>query len=162
MQWFGVESVGMIRPLRLDVVEKALNPVRLTTVEVNGTEDRKVKARTVAGEEETVRALQALGNTGIRNPVFVSDKVYRLDKGKLAAGATARLEPFLINHDIGPRKTAYGAKGCRDCHPDNAAFFTKERVVNIGGFLKEYPEMKEPNAVSQMREWGFRSVPPIK
>ena len=119
MQWFGVESEGMIKPLRLDVVEKALAPVRLTTVEVNGTENHKVKARTVAGEEETVRALQALGNTGIKNPVFVSDKVYRLDKGKLAAGASADLRPFLINHDIGPRKTAYGAKGCRDCHADS-------------------------------------------
>jgi len=37
----------------------------------------------------------------------------------------------------------------------------KPRIVNIGGFLKQYPQLKEPNAVPQMTEWGLSEVPPM-
>lgn len=165
-QWFGTDDGGVIRQVRLDVVEKALRPVKLTSAAVKGTDGRNVKVRTVAGDDEIARALAALNKAGIKNPVFVSGKVYRFEKGKLAsadspAGAPAGIERLVINHEIGSKKTAYGAKGCRDCHADNAAFFVKPRVVNIGGFLKAYPELKEPNAVPQMTEWGFSAVPPM-
>lgn len=162
MQWFGASEGGAIRQLRLDFVEKALRDVRLTAAAVKGTDGRNVKIRTVSGNDEIARALAALQKAGVKDPVFVSDKVYRLEKGKLAsADSTAGLERLAVNHEMGSKKTAYGAKGCRDCHADNAVFFVKPRVVNIGGFLKEYPELKEPNAVPQMTEWGFSAVPPM-
>jgi hypothetical protein len=161
-QWFGSSEGGAIRQIRLDVVAKTLSDVKLTTAGVKGTDGRNLKVRTAAGSDDITRSLAALGKAGIKNPVFVSDKVYRLEKEKLSAKeSSAGLERFAIYHNIGPKKTAYGAKGCRDCHADNAAFFVKPRVVNIGGFLKEYPELKEPNAVPQMTEWGFSAVPPF-
>ncbi len=161
-QWFGAEEGGVLKQVRLDVVEKALKPARLTVAAVKGTDGRNVKVRSVAGNNEIARALAALEKAGIKNPVFVSDKVYRLAKGKPASSdIPAGLERIAISHEIGPKKTAYGAKGCRDCHADNAEFFVKPRVVNIGGFLKGYPGLKEPYAVPQMTEWGFSSVPPM-
>lgn len=161
-QWFGAVEDGAIRQVRLDFVEKTLRDVRLSAAGVKGTDGRNVKVRTVAGDEEIARALAALGKAGVKDPVFVSDKLYRLEKGKLASAASpGGLERLTISHDIGSKKTAYGAKGCRDCHADNAPFFVKARVVNMGGFLKEYPELKEPNAVPQMTEWGLNSVPPM-
>lgn len=162
MQWFGAGDDGAISQVRLDVVGKSLGAVKLTTAAVKGTDGRTVKVRTVSGNEEIAQALAALNRSGIKSPVFISDKIYRLEKGKLSsAESSAGTEQILINHEISPKKTALGAKGCRDCHADNAAFFVKPRVVNIGGFLKGYPELKEPHAVPQMAEWGFSSVPPM-
>lgn len=161
-QWFGASEGGVIRQLRLDFVEKALRDIKLTATAVKGTDGRNVKIRTVSGNEEIAGALAVLNKAGVKDPVFISDKVYRLEKGKLSsAESPAGLEKFVINHDIGSKKTAYGSKGCRDCHADNAAFFVKPRIVNIGGFLKQYPQLKEPNAVPQMTEWGLSEVPPM-
>jgi hypothetical protein len=161
-QWFGADDGGAVRPLRLDFVEKTLRTVRLTQAAVKGPDGKTVKVRTVAGEGEIKEALAALGSAGIHNPVFVSDRAYRLEKGKLtAAQGPAGLERFIINHEISSKKNALGAKGCRDCHADSAAFFTKPRVANIGGFLKGYPELKDPYAFPQMREWGLSAVPPM-
>ena len=161
-QWFGEMSAGRVTPLRLDIVRKSLANLNLTTLKLKGDRGRETKAVTVAGESDIARAIKALQAAGVKNAVFVSDKVYRLENEKVVAGGGN--VPFwkgLVNHDI--QRKAYGSGGCRDCHADNSTFFTRERVTNIGRFLKEdYPAAREPNAVQQLKDWGLESVPPMK
>jgi hypothetical protein len=76
----------------------------------------------------------------------------------LPAGGTA----FLIPHGVAPlnRQWTYGAKGCGQCHDDQAPFFTKKTIRNMRGFLKDdYPILREPNSVPQLTEWGMEAVP---
>jgi hypothetical protein len=155
-------SAGRITPLRLDVVRKTLANLKLTSPKLKGDQGRETKAFTVAGESDIGRAIKTLQAAGVKNAVFVADKVYRLENDKIvASGGPVPFWRGLVHHDI--QRKAYGSGGCRDCHADKSPFFTKERVTNIGRFLKEdYPTAREPNAVQQMKEWGFESVPPMK
>jgi len=144
------------------MVRKTLANLKLTSPKLKGDQGRETKAFTVAGESDIGRALKALQAAGVKNAVFVADKVYRLGTDKVvASGGPVPFWKGLVHHDI--QRKAYGSGGCRDCHADNSPFFTKQRVTNIGRFLKEdYPTAREPNAVQQMKEWGFESVPPMK
>jgi hypothetical protein len=47
-----------------------------------------------------------------------------------------------------------------NCHADDSAFFTKMKIKNMRGFLKDdYPALKKPHTESQMEEWGITVVP---
>ena len=160
-QWFGQSTGGKVTPLRLDAVRKSLGKLDFTTVKVKGIDGKTVNVKTIAAENDIARALRALQAAGVKNPVFVSDRVYRLEGGKVAAGS----EPVpsrtaLIRHDV--QKKGYGSRGCMECHAGKAEFFTKARVTNIGRFLKEdYPGPGGANTVSPLTEWGLKSVPPM-
>ena len=71
-------------------------------------------------------------------------------------------------HGVVPleRKAAWGWRGrpdgCKDCHDKDAPFFAKVEVVNIREFLRHYPELKKPQALPQMNEWGITRVPPAQ
>jgi len=170
-QWFGGKTAGgEIRPIGLAYVRQAVKKVKgLTAAEVSGRNGRKVKRQTVASLDDIAAVLRSLAAMGFRNPVFVSDKVYGLKGGKAVpseGAGVARALSFPLSHGVVPLKTGktYGAKGgpdgCLDCHSDSAPFFTKMKILNVGGFLKEdYPDPKEPNAEPQMSEWGLTGVP---
>jgi len=136
---------------------------------VKGRDGGKLKRQTVAAKDDIAAMLRSLAAMGFRNAVFVSDKVHELKEGKVVSSegaAAARALSYDLHHGVVPLKTGktYGAKGgpdgCLDCHSDNAPFFTKMKVLNIGGFLKkDYPVPREPNAEPQMYGWGLSGVP---
>jgi len=104
---------------------------------------------------------------GFRNPVYVADRIYGVEKGKVVAGpGKVDAVHYFVEHGVLPLagKNVYGGKGapggCLDCHSNAAAFFSRMEIDNIRGFLKQdYPVLKEPNAVPQYRSWGLRGVP---
>lgn len=161
-QWFGQAADAKITPLRLDIVRKALANLELTSVQVKSVEGKNIKVKTVASEKDMAASLKALAAAGVKTPVFVSDRIYRLEGEKVvAAKDPVPHRKTLVNHDIS--RKAYGSGGCRECHADDAPFFTRARVTNIGRFLKEdYPNAREPNAVTPLTEWGLTAVPPIR
>jgi hypothetical protein len=171
-QWFGEKMENMeIRPIRLPFVRKAFGGVkdRITKVEVNRTDGKKVKRPTIATQEDIRLMIQALTDMGFQNVVFVGDKIYELQDGKVSSyddPFTAHCHTFPVHHNVTPleKGLTYGAKGkpegCVDCHSEGSTFFTKMWVRNIGRFLKEdYPVPREPNAEPQMVHWGFHEVP---
>ncbi len=169
-QWFGEKMPdGSIQPVALAHVGAALQKIKLSSVEVVGIDGKRARKRTVASPEDVQKGLAALAGLGFRSPVFVSERIYELKKGRLNVATdfkTPYAFDFIIHHGVAPldKKRTYGVKGkpegCLDCHAPDAAFFTKMKIVNPGGFLKEsYPVPKEPNAVPQMKAWGFRAVP---
>lgn len=87
-----------------------------------GTEDLLTEGKTVA-------ALKKIGeaNKGAGEPVFVSGgKLHKIGpEGKLAAQAHPTAEPYAwtIGHDVRPAGQALGAKGCTECHAQDAPFF---------------------------------------
>jgi hypothetical protein len=49
------------------------------------------------------------------------------------------------------------------CHDDSSPFFAKMDLKNVREFLKkDYPVLKNPNAVQQYEIWGLRSVPALE
>jgi hypothetical protein len=38
----------------------------------------------------------------------------------------------------------------------------KLQVVNIREYLRKYPELKAPQALPEMNEWGITRVPPLQ
>jgi hypothetical protein len=170
-QWFGQKLTGgAIRPLPLPTVRLAAGRLKdLTSVEVTDVGGKKMKQPTVATEKDIDQMIKILGGMGVRNAVFVSDRVYELQKGKLVAREIppeSRSVSYSIFHGVAPveKGKVLGSKGnpdgCTQCHSDNAPFFTKLKVKNVGRFLKEsYPVPRAPAAAAQMEEWGFDSVP---
>ena len=128
-----------------------------------------MKQPSVVSDDDIRKMITALTNRGFRNVVYVSDRVYALDKGKLVSSdrpAMAHEKPYTVEHGIAPvaKKAAYGNRGkpdgCMDCHADDATFFTKLKIKNMKGFLKDdYPAVREPHAQPQMLDWGMTLVP---
>jgi hypothetical protein len=170
-QWFGERTAnGEIRPIALPEVNQAVRSIGgVMTISVNRTDGRRVKQPSVVSEGDIPRMIGALEGRGYRNVVYVSDRVYAVDKGQLVSSdrpAMAHEKPYTIEHNIAPvvKRTAYGHQGnpggCVNCHAEDASFFTKLRITNIRGFLKnDYPGVREPNARPQMTDWGMSLVP---
>ena len=170
MQWFGEKQKnGEIRPIPLHQVKQAAGGVKgLTLLTMKTASGNTVKRPSVVSDQDIERMLGALGKRGFRNVVYVADRAYTLEKGKVLAAdhPATRAQSYAIEHNVSPleKKLTYGAKGkpdgCMDCHTDNAPFFTKGQIKNVRGFLKDdYPVLKEPNAEPQMSEWGLKNVP---
>ena len=170
MQWFGErQRNGEIRPIPLHHVKRAAGSVKgLTTLEMKTAGGAPVKRPTAVSDRDIEGMIGALGKKGFRNVVFVSDRVYALEKGKIAAAENpvTAAQSYAIEHNVVSldRKMTYGARGkpagCADCHADSAPFFAKMQIRNVRGFLKsDYPALKEPNAEPQMVEWGLKGVP---
>jgi len=169
-QWFGeMLSEGIVRPIGLEHVRNAAAGRKLTTVEVVTHAGEKVKQTTVATEEDIRLMIRALTDMGFRNVVFVADQLYELKKDKVQGRPAPALTQAVMhpiyhgNLPVSVKKTL-GQKGkpegCKDCHDDNAPFFTKLKVRGVGKFLKDsYPIPKEPVAEPQMADWGFTGVP---
>ncbi|MFB3925130.1 MAG: multiheme c-type cytochrome [Syntrophales bacterium] len=173
-QWFGEKMPdGTIWPISLGYVKEALRKIEnLSPIAVRKTDGSEFHGFTAASPRDIERALGALAARGFRQAVFVADRVYELEKGRLQQrkktsdmyDSTCR-----IYHDVRPvrEKRTYGARGspegCLDCHAETAPFFMKMKVLNAGRFLGEnYPVPREPNAEPQMYEWGLTSVPAYK
>lgn len=170
-QWFGERMAsGEIRPIALHAVSRAVRGAGgVKALSVRGTEGRMVKQPSAVSEGDIQRMIGALTGQGFRNVVYISDRVYAMDKGKLVSSdrpAMPHEKPYTVEHSIVPvvqRKT-YGSKGkpdgCTNCHADDAAFFSKLTIKNMRGFLKDdYPALREPNAQPQMLDWGMTLVP---
>ena len=163
--WFGERMKnGEIRPIPLRHVQRAAGGVRgLTALAVNGGDGKNVHLPAAVSDADILGMIQALQKRGFRSVVFVSDRVYRLEGGGIAAEPlTDIVKSYPVEHGITPlkQKKTLGAKGCTQCHDDAAPFFTKMQMKNPRGFLKDdYPNLKEPNAVPQMSEWGLTRVP---
>jgi hypothetical protein len=170
-QWFGEKmDNNEIRPIILGYVKKAFKTIeKPTMVEVKMVGGKTVKKPTVANDTDIKSMIIALTTMGFNNVVFVSDRIYELKDGKIAAYediSTTHPHNFPIHHNIVSldKKTTYGWKGnpegCLDCHAKNSEFFTKMLINNPGRFLLEdYPVPKEPNAEPQMYLWGLSEVP---
>jgi hypothetical protein len=170
-QWFGEKMANAeIRPIGLHEVRRAVRDVRgVTSLSVNRTDGRTVKQPSVVSEEDIQGMIRVLTNRGFRNVVYVSDRVYAVNKEKLVAynrPVLAHEKPYTVEHNIAPvaKRTTYGNRGnpdgCMNCHADDASFFTKLRIRNIRGFLKDdYPAVREPHAQPQMLDWGMSVVP---
>ena len=170
MQWFGEKQKnGEIRPIPLHQVRQAAKSIKgLTLLEMKTIDGSRIRRSSVLSDQDIQEMLLALGKRGFKGVVYVSDRIYALEKGKVAAAdhPATMAQSYAIEHNIVSldRKLTYGARGkpdgCKDCHVDSAPFFTKMQVKNIRGFLKsDYPTLKEPNAEPQMNEWGLKSVP---
>ncbi|MBN2296974.1 MAG: hypothetical protein JXM72_00180, partial [Deltaproteobacteria bacterium] len=165
-QWFGeTGSDGIVRPIGTDTVYKAFEQTKgITSISVFNTAGKSIRRKTAATENDIAGVLKSLKRLGKANPVFVSDKIYAYEKGRIIK-TDLPFETTLnlpIWHNVSPisKKQTLGAKGCLDCHDKKSLFFNKLKIVNIGRFLKEdYPEPKKPNAVPQMSEWGYKRVP---
>jgi len=165
IQWFGEEQRnGEIRPIPLRYVKEAAGGLKgLTTRSVKGADGTGRKMTSVLSDGDIRQMIRSMTQLGFRNVVYLSDRVYRLRGDKLTA-VPVRDRPlfFSIAHGVTPlsRKGAYGAKGCKQCHDENAPFFAKKTIRNMRGFLKDdYPALRAPNSVSQMTEWGLENVP---
>jgi hypothetical protein len=161
---------GEIKPIGVPHIRKTLEGLRgLTVAEIRNARGDKVWEPTITTEKDIGGMIRALTGLGYKNVVFVADRVYALQNGKLLSSeiAPAVIRPsFAVFHNVVPveKKKTYGAKGrpdgCLDCHGDNAPFFNRLKILHAGRFLKEnYPAPKEPNAEPQMYEWGIASVP---
>ena len=113
--------------------------------------------------------VSALTARGFRNVVYVADRVYEVSEGKLVAGKQPiAADSYPVAHGVVPLegRAVYGSKGrpegCADCHDKGAAFFTKLQVVNIREFIRHDSELKAPQALPQMNEWGITRVPPAQ
>jgi hypothetical protein len=170
-QWFGEKTAGAeIRPIALREVSRAVRAVGgVAAIDVKGADGGAVRQPSVLSDGDIRRMIAALTRQGFRNVVYVSDRVYAVEKGTLVATdrpAMAHEKPYTVEHGMAPvaQRTAYGAKGnpdgCMNCHADDAAFFAKLKIKNMRGFLKDdYPVVREPHAGPQMLDWGMSLVP---
>jgi hypothetical protein len=170
-QWFGEKMAnGEIRPISLREVRQSFNKVKgITTLTVRRTDGKMVQQSSVVSEDDIRRMILALTNRGFHHVVFVSDRVYEVNKGKVVSHerpVMAHEKPYPVDHNIVPvaKKATYGSggnpDGCMNCHADDSAFFTKMKIKNMRGFLKDdYPALKKPHTESQMEEWGITVVP---
>jgi len=170
-QWFGEKMPNMeIRPIMLKYVRKAFGTLKNSSlVKVRDVNGKAAKRPTVGTDEHIKAMIFELTAMGFKNVVFVSDKVYELRDGRVVSYEdhfTAHPHNFPVHHNIVPieLEKTLGRKGtpdgCRDCHAENAEFFTKMLIRNAGRFLmQDYPIPREPNAEPQMYDWGFRKVP---
>ncbi len=171
LQWFGEKrGNGEIRPIPMHQVARASRSIKdLTRLNVTLPDGRKVSRRTVVSDADIRQMLSALGKIGFRNVCYVSDQVYELKGGKLTSSSALsgqRALHYAVEHGVRAvaGQTVYGRKGkpdgCMQCHDDASSFFSKMDIDNLRGFLqKDYPVLKEPNAVPQYELWGLRSVP---
>ncbi|MEE9913407.1 MAG: cytochrome c3 family protein [Deltaproteobacteria bacterium] len=169
MQWFGEKMKnGEIRSIPLSAVARAARQVaNLTVVNVDLPDGKKDKRQTVVSDRDITEMIKALTKSGFVNVVFVSDQLYELKNEKLAASPLKQKTLYYaVEHGVTDlsRKQTYGHKGrsdgCIQCHDDRSPFFTKMDIKNVREFLrKDYPALKNPNAVAQYEIWGLRSVP---
>ena len=131
-------------------------------------DETKKRRRAVLSDEDISGMIDRLTKMGFKDIAYLADQRYSLKKGKLVTEPLpeSAFIHYSIDHGVVPlaRKAAYGAKGrpdgCMDCHSDKAAFFSKMRIQNVRGALKQdYPELKDPNAIPQYRSWRLRGVP---
>jgi len=169
-QWFGEKMEnGEIRPIALHEVRQAFKKLKgITTLTVRRTDGKTVQQPSVVSEDDIHRMIKALTNRGFRRVVFVSDRVYEVNKAKIVSHerpVMAHEKPYPVDHNIVPvtKKATYGSRGCMDCHANDSVFFTKLKIKNMRGFLKDdYPAVREPHAEPQMVEWGMTVVPSFK
>ena len=163
-QWFGEKLTnGEIRPISLREVRQAFKKVKgITVLAARRTDGKKVQLPSVVSENDICRMINALTNMGFHRVVFVSDRVYEVSKGKIVSRerpVMAHEKPYPVDHNIVPlgKKAAYGSnRSCMDCHASDSVFFTKMKIKNTRGFLKDdYPVMRAPHAEPQMVEWGI-------
>lgn len=165
IQWFGEEQKnGEIRPIPLRYVREAANGLQgLTVRTVTGGDGTGRKVRSVLSDGDILRMIGTLTRQGFGGVVYLSDQVYRRKGDRLTAGPLPDTKAsFLIPHGVSPLKRQWtlGAKGCSLCHDDDAPFFTKNTIRNMRGFLRDdHPELRAPNSVSQMTDWGLEDVP---
>lgn len=169
MQWFGEKMKnGEIRPIPLSYVAKAAQTVSgLTTININLPDGKKGKRRTVVSDRDITEMIRALSRSGFVNVVYVSDQLYELKNGKLAASTLKQKTIYYaVEHGVTAlsQKRTYGHKGrpdgCMQCHNDTSPFFAKMDLKNVREFLKkDYPALKDPNAVPQYEIWGLNSIP---
>ncbi|MBN2090784.1 hypothetical protein JW964_14320 [candidate division KSB1 bacterium] len=172
VQWFGerVER-GEVRPIRLDLVNKAFQAVKskIGQVEVRTTSGKVVQKPLVVSEADIKLMIQQIEKSGLKDVVFVRDKVYQLKNGRIMSyddHQVAHSHDFPIHHNILAIEsgTVLGSKGapegCADCHSQNASFFTKMKVIDVGGFLKNsYPNPQQPYAIPMYEVQELDEVP---
>ncbi len=165
-QWFAAQGPGgALEPLDGGVVARAAKSVvGLGTVEVVTVGGGKTRIRTVAEDKDIAAMIRALGAPGGIRPVFISDSVYELEGGRLAARALPFPNTVVrpVWHGVSPVGVGrtYGASGCTDCHSPRSVFFTAWRIRSVGKFIKvDGFEHKPPNSFPQMTLWGFDEVP---
>lgn len=166
-QWFAYRNQeGTLIPLDEAVVARAVEGTPgIRTSLVTDRDGRKVRLRTLGDDKEIKAVLGSLKRCGVKEPVFISDKAYRLEGSRLVAEdlTFSNTVSRPIWHGVSPVKkgSTYGSKGCLDCHDTASPFFTSARIRSVGRFLRDgYPEPKQPYAYPQMNLWGFDEVPP--
>ncbi len=169
MQWFGERMAnGEIRPVPLHHVANTARLMKnLTVMDVSLTDGKKERRRTVVSERDMTDMISRLTKAGFSNVVYIADQVYELKNEKIISTPLKQnILYYAVEHGVVDlaAKSTYGLQGrpagCMQCHDDSAAFFTKKDIKNIREFLrKDYPVLKEPNAVPQHETWGLRSVP---
>jgi hypothetical protein len=163
MQWFGEKQAnGGIRPIPLRYVEQAAKSGSdLSSLQVKLPGGASGKQKTVVKDKDIMKMIEGLSVLGFPKAVFVADRIYSVNKGRLA-GEPLVGPPVIygVGHGVTPlnKKQTYGAPGrpdgCGDCHSDRSAFFNKMVIRNIRGFLKDdYPVLKGPNALPQYLDW---------
>jgi len=114
---------GSVEPLNPDLVKKALVKGKLTA---QLAADGSWPPGAEQWMEQALRLLDQ--DAAAEGPaVYIAGgKLHRLDgAGKVLAEDNALAQPYLwpLAHDVRPASQALGAKGCQDCHSEDAAIF---------------------------------------
>jgi hypothetical protein len=113
---------GSVQPLSPDQVKAALVKGKLTTpLALDGSWSK-------ADELWVAQVLRLLNEDSPAGPaVYIAGgKLHLLDgAGKVQTEESAQAQPYLwpLAHDVRPASQALGAKGCQDCHSEDAAIF---------------------------------------
>jgi len=155
--WGTLNEEDSVEPIDLDTVGKVVTAA-LKDVNVPGTGDWGQME-----EEDIVRALQALSESGQNKPVYVAGgMVYGLDD---AGGALAgredhpAAEPYLwpIGHNVRPAGQSLGVGKCTVCHSTKAPFFfgkvaVDSPIASVSNLTRpQYEFQKAPHG----RTWAF-------
>jgi formate dehydrogenase gamma subunit len=116
--------------------------------ELHTPEEIKLMLATLS---ETLKGNQRFGQ--IRPAYHKGGQIYTLnDKGEVESQPdrtwAGHMEGFNINHNVAPAALALGAKGCGDCHTDEAHMFKGQVVTDLFG-----PDGK-PVTISNGRLFG--------
>jgi formate dehydrogenase gamma subunit len=142
--WGNRDADGLIHPLFLR--EQAAGWERFA----DQVEDDDGDGHPEVNREDEIRSgLEALaavleGNERFERirPVFIKGELaYELDESGALVSAPLEGTPlegasyvnFTINHNVAPSRMALGAKGCADCHVEEAHFFKGQRTIDLHG-----------------------------
>jgi hypothetical protein len=115
--WGRVQG-ATVTPLHPDQVKKAIAKAKLSP--------------TATVDEHFVESVLRVLNEDAPSGYIAGGKLHRLQGSALSAEDNAQAQPYLwpIAHDVRPATQALGAKGCQDCHSENAAIFFGKVAVD--------------------------------
>ena len=120
--WGTLNDKDAVTPVALATVTEVVTPVLKDVVPAGTGDWAELK------EEQILRALKALGESGQAKAVYVAGgTLYQLDEAGMLAGRKdhAATAPYMwpLAHSVRPAAQSLGVGKCTVCHSTNSAFF---------------------------------------